>query len=170
MLINLSIKMKILTVKNIMIGSILYLVIISILFKTLGFYTNSTFFSFTHNITFFSVTIDTYETYIAIHIIIFFHQLIQNLVNTVVYPWIINEVQNNNCKHLTYKKCTTILIINAFDIYSELDMILILYGFTTQISFVINIILANVITTTITSINYIKNKNYQQEFLFEQIV
>jgi hypothetical protein len=163
--------MKIFTPKNIIFISLLYLIMVTIIFKFLGFYEQSTFFSFNYKITFFNAKIDKYETYVAIHTIIFIHQTFLNLINTIVYPWIINEVQNKNCRTLSYKPITTVIIVNAFDIYSQLDMVLILMGFTTQISFVINIIISNLITNTITTCNYVKNKRVDSsQYLLEQIL
>jgi len=140
-----------------------YVLVMGIIFWGLGFYENSTFFNFGCSkdspIYFFNKKIESMTDFWFLQIMIFFHQLINNLLNTVVYPWIINVVQNKNCLVIEESKKTTLFIVNLFDLYSEIDLVLILVGFTSQISFVIIICLANLITTTITTKKYLKNKN-----------
>ena len=67
---------------------------------------------------------------------------------------------------MEYSTPVSLLIINLFNIYSELDVIFILLGFNSQISFVITIIFANMISSTYINNKYIKVK---QESELEEI-
>jgi hypothetical protein len=89
---------------------------------------------------------------------IFFHQLVNNWVNTVVYPWIINNIQDPKAKEMPYSMTSSLLLINFFDLYSEFDVMLILMGFTSQISFILTVTMANIITSTIINRRYILDK------------
>ena len=94
----------------------------------------------------------------AILALFFVHQLINNWINDVTYPWIINCVQDPKNTHLQYSKKMSLLIVNMFALYSELDMIVIIVGIMSQISFFVAIITANVISVTIINWQYIKKK------------
>jgi len=93
------------------------------------------------------------------HALIFVHQLINNCVNAIVYPWIINSIQDPKNKIVEYPDWLCLTIICAFDAYSEIDVVFILGGFTSQISFVLNIILANLITSFIINRKYLTAKH-----------
>lgn len=135
----------------------------------LGFYETengeSSFFSFgcseAHPIFFFNKKITSMTTFYFLQIMMFVHQLLNNIMNTTVYPWIINVVQNRNCRKLEISIPRALLYVNMFDLYSEIDLVLILIGFNSQISFIITICFANFISTTIINGRYLQDKkNY----------
>jgi hypothetical protein len=136
----------------------IYVIIVGIILYTTGFYKNSTFFNWGPPIVFFGQDITSKNTFYCLHILIFVHQLVNNCVNSIVYPWIINSVQDPKNKNMEYSRVISLIIINAFNIYSELDVIFIIIGFMSQISFVITIILANTITSTYINNNYLLEK------------
>jgi hypothetical protein len=86
------------------------------------------------------------------------HQIVNNWINSVVYPWILNDIQNRKNRDMLYSASTSLLLINLFDIYSELDVVFIIGGFSSQISFVITLICANLITSTHINYKHIKAK------------
>jgi hypothetical protein len=129
-----------------------------VILYTTDFYKDNSFFSWGPPVKFFNREIQTQITFYCIHIIIFLHQLINNWVNDVVYPWIINSIQDPKNQKMEYNRYLSLLIINLFNIYSEIDVIFILMGFNSQISFVISIILANIISSTYINNKYIKVK------------
>jgi hypothetical protein len=137
-----------------------------VILYTTDFYKDNSFFSWGPPVKFFNREIDTQTAFYSIHIIIFLHQLINNWVNDVVYPWIINSIQDPKNQKMEYNKRVSLLILNLFNIYSEIDVIFILMGFNSQISFVITIILANIISST-----YINNKyiNVKESVELEEI-
>jgi len=136
----------------------LYVGVIGIVFYTENFYTNNSFFSWGPPVKFFNTTILTYKSFYTLQILIFFHQIVNNMVNSVVYPWILNSVQDPKNRVMQYPNWVCIFLVNAFDLYSELDMILIIMGFTSQISFIVTIVSANLITSTIINWKYLLSK------------
>ena len=135
-----------------------YILIIGIVFWLTGFYTGNNFFSLGPPIFLFGHKIESQTHFYLLHLLIFFHQLINNWVNTVVYPWIINIIQDPKTKEIPYSMTTSLILINFFDFYSEIDVVLIIMGFTSQISFVFTVTVANVITSTMINRRYILEK------------
>lgn len=145
--------------KTVIIFAYIYVVIVGIILYLCGFYENSTFFNWGPPIKFFGRDITTTETFYGLHVLIFLHQLINNWVNSVVYAWIINSVQDPKNTDMEYSKSVSLLIINGFNIYSELDLVFIIVGFMSQISFVVTICIANIITSTYINNRYLSSKN-----------
>lgn len=136
----------------------IYVVIVGFMLYLTGIYSHNNFFNWGPPITFFQHTITSQSTFYALHLLILFHQLVNNWVSNVVYPWIINSVQDPKNTQMEYSTVTTLILINLFDFYSELDMVFILIGFTSQISFLFTISLANTISSTYINWKYIKRK------------
>lgn len=137
-------------------GGYLYITILSIVLYSSSFYENSTFFRWGVPIKFMGHDINESNTFNTLLFLFFVHQLINNWINDVTYPWIINCVQDPKSKSLVYSKKTTMLIVNMFALYSELDVVLIISGIMSQFSFFVMIILANMITTTFINWQYVK--------------
>lgn len=144
--------------KLVIIIAFIYVIIVGFILYGSGFYKNSTFFNWGVPIKFFGHEVTSEWTFYGLHVLIFFHQIVNNWVNSVVYAWIINNIQDPKNKHLEYSCCISLLIINAFNIYSELDMVFIIVGFMSQISFVVTICVANTITSTYINNKYIVEK------------
>ena len=140
------------------ISGYIYVFIFAIVLAN-GDFNNSSFFTWGVPVTYMGKKINDEVTYYLLLIGIFFHQLINNWINEVTYPWIINKVQNKDNKYLEYSKTKTMIIVNIFSFYSELDVVIIVSGIMSQISFFIVIVLANAISTTIISWLYINNKD-----------
>lgn len=146
---------------SICIGYI-YITILAIVLALMGMYTKSTFFTWGTPVNFMGVTIEDNATYYSLLILFLIHQLINNWINSVTYPWIINCVQDPKSKGvLIYSKKVTMLIVNMFALYSELDVILIVSGIISQATFFAMIILANMISTSIINWKYIKDRHVQ---------
>lgn len=139
-------------------GAYSYIALIGFVFYTGGFYTDSEYFTWGPPVKFFGQEISSQFNFYGLHILIFFHQIVNNWVNSVVYPWIINNVQDPKNLIMEYSDTVSLFIINLFDIYSQLDVILIVNGFTSQISFVFTICLANMITSTYINRQYLRAK------------
>jgi len=153
---------------TISVAYVYVILIIAILYSS-DFYKDSNFFSWGPPIKFFNKEITSQTTFYLIHILIFIHQIINNWVNAVVYAWIINSVQDHKTKTMEYPKWLSLCIINFFNIYSEIDVIFILMGFMSQISFVVTIITANCLTSTYINNKYITQKNTQNENDYDNI-
>lgn len=146
-------------------------VVIAIVYAT-GFYRDNPFFTWGPPVQFFGKAITSSNSFYLLHLLIFCHQLVNNWVNSVVYAWIINNIQDPKNKRLEYSPWLCLFIINIFSIYSELDVIFIVMGFTSQISFVVTIISANIITSTYINRQYILAKEDNTEerpILIEQV-
>lgn len=145
------------------LGSIIiayfYIFILVTIFWSLNLYEKSNFFNYGIPVVFMGKDIDDYFTYYILLLLFFIHQLINNLVNEITYPWIINCVQDPKSKSLIYSQHTSLIIINLFSLYSQLDVILILAGIMSQITFFIAIILANMISLSVINWHYIKKHN-----------
>lgn len=146
-----------------------YVIVAAIILYLTDFYEGSVFFSWGPPLLFFGKKIETNTQFYCLHILIFFHQIINNCVNSVVYAWIINSVQDPKNKVMEYSKTISLFLINFFDIYSELDMVFIIGGFMSQISFVVTVILANMITSTLINKIYIENKEGSEREHYEEI-
>jgi hypothetical protein len=142
---------------SICIGYI-YIAVLAVVLYLLGFYSNSTFFTWGVPVNFMGVTVTNYTSYFILIVLLFIHQIINNWINTSTYPWIINCVQDEKSSNLLYSKRVSLLLVNMFALYSELDVIFVVSGMISQIVFVLVIILANFITTSLINWQYIKHK------------
>lgn len=149
---------------SICIGYIYICILIFILYL-LGIYKNSTFFKWGPPLQLLGYTVEDQLTFYAILVLFFIHQLINNWVNDVTYPWIINCVQDPKNSQLQYSRKTSLLIVNMFAVYSEVDVLVLIAGVMSQISFFLVIILANMISITIINWQYIKNKKWTETLL-----
>lgn len=138
------------------LGGYIYIVLLSVFLYTKGFYSESTFFTWGPPVTFMGKKIEDTTRYYLVLLVIFFHQLINNWINGVTYPWIINCVQDPKSKNLVYSRGVTMIIVNMFSLYSEIDVIIIIASVMSQISFFIAIIVANIVSTTIINWQYVK--------------
>jgi hypothetical protein len=135
-----------------------YVVVIALALYFNGFYESSTFFSWGPPIKFFGQDIVTEKSYYLLLLLVFVHQIVNNCVNSVVYPWIINSLQDPKNRKMEYSNTVSLLLVNFFDIYSQIDVIFIVAGFISQISFVCVVIFANAITSTYINLHYLKAK------------
>lgn len=149
--------------------SYIYVFIVSLLLYFSSFYETSTFFNWGLPLKFFGKELKTEKEFYILLFLIFIHQLINNYVNSVVYPWIINSVQDPKNKKMEYSTFISLIIINLFDLYSQLDVIFIVTGFATQISFVCVISIANLLSSSFINYEYLKNKEHS-EYDFINIV
>lgn len=133
----------------------LYIGIVCYIFSCMGLYDESTFFEWGPPIQFLGSAIDDDSTYYFLLCMVFVHQLLNNCVNEVTYPWIINCVQDSKSKDIVYGEKASLVLINMFTVYSELDVIIIIAGVTSQISFFCVIIIANILSVSIINWQYI---------------
>jgi len=123
-----------------------------------GFYGHSSFFSWGVPVTFMGVTVESEQTYYTILGLFFVHQLVNNWVNDVTYPFIVNCIQDPKSVDLVYSRSTCMIIVNLFALYSELDVILIISGVMSQISFFVVLILANMVSSSVINWRYVRGK------------
>jgi hypothetical protein len=128
-------------------GHVFLLVIIFTLYG-FGFYDNSSYFSWGTPVVFFDYEVKSPLVFYFLLSLVFVHQLITNWIYEVVYPWIINTVQNPKNTELGYSKTTCLLIVNMNSLYSQLHLAFLINGITSQVSFLVVLILADFITLT----------------------
>lgn len=150
-----------------------YIVGLALVFESMGLYEKSSFFTWGTPVTFMGVKISDDTTYYILLLLFFVHSLINNWIHSVTYPWIMDYVQDPKSYNLRYSNKTTILIVNMFAFYSELDMILTVFGIISQGAFSIMIILANMVFASLINWRAIQLKNKFQKnenkiFLFQK--
>jgi hypothetical protein len=137
----------------------IYVFILGISLYIMGFYKESTFFQWGPPITMMGKTIEDNFTFYVLLTLFLVHQLINNWINDVTYPWIINCIQDPKTVDVHYSNKISLLIVNMFALYSEVDMLVLIAGIMTQVSFFVIIVLANMISVTVINWQYIKYKN-----------
>ena len=130
-----------------------------------SFFNNHSFFSWGTPVILFGTKIESKPTFYVILSLYFIHQLISNWINNTTYPWIINSVQNSKVSTSRFTKITTITLINLFNIYNQFNLLFIISSVTTQISFFLAILLANIISSTI-----INSYHYDHKYKSKVIV
>ena len=151
-------KSKITSPLTSIIMGYIYIIIMGIVLYFLNIYDNSLYFNWGPPLKIMNKTIDRVDTFYELLSLTFFHQLINNWINDVTYPWIINCVQDPKNHDLQYTDKVSLLIVNMFAVYSEIDILIIILGVMSQISFFVVIIVANIISVTIINRYYIKSK------------
>jgi len=136
----------------------IYVCILGISIYLMGFYQESNFFRWGPPITMMGKTIEDKCTFYLLLTMFLCHQLVNNWINDVTYPWIINCVQDPKTTNIHYSHKTSLIIVNMFAIYSQIDMLVLIAGIMTQVSFFTVIIVANMISVTLINWQYIKYK------------
>jgi hypothetical protein len=138
-----------------------FLIVIIFTFYGFGFYTDNEYFSWGVPVTFLTYNITSETTFYCLLVLIFFHQLISNWIYEVVYPWIINTIQNPRTTTLEYSKPTCLFIVNMNSLYNQLHMAFIINGITSQVSFLIILVIADFLTLSYINWKYIKHKELE---------
>ena len=136
----------------------LYIAGLSFFFYITGFYEKSTFFTWGVPVNFMGTTVNDTNTYYMLLCLFFVHQTINNWVNDVTYPWILNCIQDPKSNTLVYSKPLSMLIVNMFALYSELDVVLIVAGVMSQLPFFVMLICANMVSVSLVNWQYMKHK------------
>ncbi len=149
-------------IHSLVCGYIFMLVVVFVLYG-FGIYDNNEYFSWGVPIVFFTHTITSEIMFYMLLLMLFVHQLITNWIYEVVYPWIINTVQNTRETEIRYSKTTCLVIVNMNSLYSQVHLAFIISGITSQVSFLIVLILADIITLSYINWQYLKNKSIATE-------
>lgn len=139
------------------------MIVIILTFYALGFYNDSQYFGWGPPVDFFYHVIETKTAFYILLLLVFTHQLVTNWIYEVVYPWVINTVQNQRQTTLNYSKPTCLLIINLNSLYNQIHLAFIISGMTAQISFLIALIAADFITLSYINWHYIKEKTVTEQ-------
>jgi hypothetical protein len=149
-----------------------YIFLIVIIFSLygFGFYEGNGYFQWGPPLIFFDREITSNLVFYILLGIIFVHQIITNWIYEVVVPFIFNTVQNPKHTVLEYTKTTYLAIINSNSLYNQLHLAFLINGITSQISFLVALILADFITLTYINWQYLKLKNPPEQSQGVEIV
>ena len=140
-------------------GGYIVLGLSALMFHVYGLYNNSTFFSWGPPFTFMDRNIQSQGEFYVLLLIFFIHAIVNNWISEVVYPWIVNRIQDPKSTHIEeYSKPVSLLIINFYAVYSTIDLFFVVAASYAQISFLLVLILANALTVTLVNWKYIRMK------------
>lgn len=135
-----------------------FIVVIVLTFYFTGFYDDSIYFTWGPPVVFFNHTVNTQTMFYVLLLLIFSHQLITNWISEVIFPWVINNVQNRQQEEVEYSKATCLTIVNLNALYNQIHLAFVISGITSQISFLVSLVLADFITLSIINWQYLKGK------------
>jgi hypothetical protein len=139
------------------VGHIFLLFIIG-LFYVFGFYDQGDYFRWGPPIQIFSQVITKKSTFYTLWIVIFIHQLISNWVTETVFPWIINNIQNPSIRSVEYSRFICLVIVNANSLYNQVHWAFIVSGLTAQVSFLLALVIADLISLTYINLQHLNRK------------
>eukprot|EP01087_Luapelamoeba_hula_P007775 TRINITY_DN1908_c0_g1_i3.p1 TRINITY_DN1908_c0_g1~~TRINITY_DN1908_c0_g1_i3.p1 ORF type:complete len:299 (+),score=67.55 TRINITY_DN1908_c0_g1_i3:635-1531(+) len=90
--------------------------------------------------------------------VFFFHQVTYTWITETLNPWLLNEVQDQKCDTIRYSKPVTLWVINLYTAFLTLNNILVLNIAFSQASFLVVVLLADVVSTTLLNLSYIWHK------------
>lgn len=137
--------------------SMLFVLFTACFFAIGGVYQGS-YFSWGPPFLFFGHNVESNWTFYGLMCFMFIHQIINVFNQDVTYAWTITKVQNPNCSVVEYSKKTCLTITLLQTLYSQLDMILIVQGAYSQISFMVAVTLADLIATLYITKKYLNDK------------
>lgn len=139
-----------------------FLIFGAIILYYLDFFIDNSFFRWGPPVTIMGHLVDDYTTFYVLMAIFCGHQAINSWNSKVVYPYIVNEIQDRKCLNPSYGIMTSLSIAFFFDNYSMLDMVFLINGSFVQVSFLIAIMITNSIITILVNYIHILKKEYGQ--------
>ena len=139
---------------------------ISIFYLQLFSYSNN-YFNWGPPVKIFNITITNYFHFYWIFFLFFLNEIINSLLSEVVYSWIINCIQDPKSKNTIYSRNISITIVFLYIVYVQLNLIFIINGSISQISFFIATLLGSLSTSGYINWKYINrihsdNREYQE--------
>mmetsp|Transcript_5515 Transcript_5515/g.7735 ORF Transcript_5515/g.7735 Transcript_5515/m.7735 type:complete len:269 (+) Transcript_5515:157-963(+) len=116
------------------------------------------FFQLGPPVVMFQFKIEGQTEYWAILFVFFAHQLVYTWLYETLTPWMMNEVQDPTNTSLRFSKFQTVLIINLYYIYYTINAFITVNASLSQMGFLIAILLADCIATTLLNTHYVWNK------------
>ena len=137
----------------------IFFIIFGIICYFIGFANNNDFFKWGPPVTIMQYEIKTDTQFYFVLLMFFVHEMMNAWISEVVYPWIINYVQDPKCKHTGYSDNTSLSIVNMNVLYGTLDILFIVSSINSQISFLISIIIGKLLVVSVINRKYILLKN-----------
>lgn len=107
---------------------------------------------------FMAMKINTWPKWYALATFSMLNTSINEFIASSLVPWFTNTIQDQKTKYLDYSKATCVYVSVVFDIYSHVMGIFSLYLMFSQIDFLLIRMIADIIVTVFTTIEWIKNK------------
>lgn len=109
----------------------------------MGFFNDSTFLETGPPVRVMGKQVDDWPTFAVLLAFMGIHQLINGWISDVVYPYLVNEVQNVHCAHVRYGRTASNVISTMFNVYSNLDLLFIVDASTSQWTYFTAVVLCN---------------------------
>ena len=137
--------------------------VVMLSFYFFGFFTDNTYFSWGPPVTFFYHTINDNTTFYILLVLLFIYQIITNWSVEVILSWNLHTIQNRRHNVLDYNKKICLTIINLHSLYTQVHLAFIVTSLISQISFLVVLIAADLITLSYINYEYMKDKIYIPE-------
>jgi len=136
-----------------------FFIIFGVICYFMGFASKNDFFRWGPPVTIIQYEIITYTQFYFVLLMFFVHEMMNAWISEVVYPWIINYVQDPKCKHTGYSNNISLSIVNMNVLYGTLDILFIVSSINSQISFLISIIIGKLLVVSVINRKYILLKS-----------
>jgi len=120
-------------------------------------------------VTLFQYEVTSNTEFLYILVVFFFHQTSYTWITETLNPWLLNEVQDHKCQTIRYSKLTTLSVINIYQTYLTLNNILVLNIAFSQFTFLLVILLADLISNSTINLRYIWHKDLLDQNLKDDI-
>ena len=127
------------------------------LLAILGYFNFGKFFAWGPPVSLLGFTLNSQGEFYFFWFFYFFHELINAWINQVVYPWIMNTVQDPKTLKVSHSTPTCLFLVSANSVYGTLDIVFIVSSIASQFSFVLALILAQVIAVVVITPFSLKN-------------
>lgn len=146
------------------VNIIWYMIIISV-FGGLGFLNEYARFGPNSELKFLFTSIDTWTKWGFLFVFTVINKFIQIYVSDILYPWIVNNVQNKKISIYSYNKFTVIMLVDIYFITVTIGSFIGVYLVLTQLDFLLAVLFSQVAATTLTTWLYLRKKTRYNEFL-----
>jgi hypothetical protein len=143
---------------KIIIPAYIFLVGVVLTFYSFDFY--SEYFKWGPPVKIFGKIIVSQLEFYVFLFIFFFNEIIIALLDEIVYPWVVNCVQDPKSVDMYYSPKTALRLVVLNSIYSSLNLLFIITGSFSQISFFAASLCGSTLVVYITNKRYIKNRMY----------
>lgn len=128
-----------------LVAGYLFLLISAGIMGLTGFFIDSTFLQWGPPVSLMGQEITSQFQFYLMLSIFFGRQLINTWIDQTTYPFILNEIQDPKTEAVKYSCFTSLSIVLANALYSELGLLFAVAGATTQISFFVAIVTAELL-------------------------
>lgn len=137
-----------------------FFIIFGLICYFMGFGNKNDFFRWGPPVTIIQYEIETNIQFYFVLLMFFIHEMMNAWISEVVYPWIINYVQDPKCKSTGYSNKISLFIVNLNVLYGTLDILFIVSSINSQISFLLSIIVGKLLVVSVINRKYILLKTH----------